>query len=109
MSRYELPALTTETFDTATAQGLTLVDFWSPTCAPCKVTARQLDELSRDEAFRNVNVRAVNVQEEPALQGRFRIQGLPTVMAMRDGQIIGMISGSAPSATYRRLARDLQG
>ena len=81
-----MPTLLSEaTFRESTAQGLTLVDFWAPWCSPCRVVGPVVDQLAQDYDGR-VRVAKVNVDDNPGLSAQFRIQGIPALLLLRDGQ-----------------------
>lgn len=63
--------------------GTVLIDFWAPWCAPCRSFAPVFEKVS--QAHPEVTFAKVNVDEEPALAEAFSIQGIPTLVAFRDG------------------------
>jgi thioredoxin 1 len=92
--------LTETTFDEtlATTEELLLVDFWAPWCGPCRALAPVLDALVRDAAGR-VKLAKVNVDEEPALAGRYQIRSIPTVLLIKGGRVLDTVIGAVPRAT----------
>ena len=92
--------LTEKTFDetVATAEGLLLVDFWAPWCGPCRAIAPVLDSLVSESAG-TVTLAKVNVDEEPALAGRYEIRSIPTILLIKDGRIVDRVVGAVPRAT----------
>jgi thioredoxin 1 len=75
-----------------------LVDFWAAWCGPCKMIAPVLDEVAKESADR-FRVVKVNIDDEPALQQRFSIRGVPTLLFFNDGQVRDQIVGVAPKKT----------
>ena len=73
-------------FDTVTGEGLSLVDFWATWCGPCRMQAPILEALAA-ELGDSVKVCKVDVDEEPELAQRFGIMSIPTLVAIRDGQL----------------------
>ncbi len=76
--------------------GITVVDFWAPWCAPCKMMAPILGEIALEWADRGVRVMKVNVDEAPGLGGDFGIRSIPTLVFFQDGkplfEMVGMVS-----------------
>ena len=84
-------ALTKDTFDGTTAEGLTVVDFWASWCGPCKMQAPILDELA--DELTDVKFAKVNVDEEQQLAIRFRVDAIPTLCFIRDGRLVNQVVG----------------
>ncbi len=78
----------------------TLVDFYATWCPPCKMLAPVLDELAGEYAGR-VQVVKVNVDDEPALAGAFRIDSVPTLIAFHKGEVVHRAPGAPPAAALR--------
>ena len=69
-----------------------LVDFWADWCGPCHMIAPVIEELS-DEYQDRLRVAKVNVDENPAIQERFGIRSIPTLMLFKDGELKEKVVG----------------
>ena len=81
--------------ETVTSDGIVLLDFWAEWCGPCKVFGPIFEKA--DEEHSDVVFAKVNTEEEQALAGGLGIQGIPTVMAFRDGVQVYRQSGALPA------------
>jgi thioredoxin len=88
-----IQTLTDATLGDALEQpGLVVIDFWAPWCGPCRAMAPQFERAARMRpAYRFAKV---NVDEEPALAARFEIRSIPTLVVIRDGEVIGVSPGA---------------
>ena len=68
-----------------------LIDFWATWCGPCQMMAPILDEFAAEHP--EILVGKVNVDEEADLAAAFRIQSIPTLVAIRDGQLLNVAVG----------------
>jgi thioredoxin len=75
------------------ARGAVLVDAWAPWCGPCKVLGPVIDQLAGRLAGQ-VTVGKLNVDDAPTLAGRLQIRGVPTLMAFKNGQLLGRQTGA---------------
>ena len=71
-----------------------LLDFWATWCGPCRMVAPILEEIDRERT--DIQVCKVDVDEEPALAAKFGIVSIPTLMAVKDGQVVNQLVGAYP-------------
>ncbi|MFC4528348.1 thioredoxin [Dyella halodurans] len=79
-----------------------LVDFWATWCGPCKTLGPMLEKLAAEYngAFR---LGKVDVDKSQQLAGMFGIRSIPTVMLVKDGQILDGFAGALPEGQLREF------
>ena len=84
------------------AEGVTLVDFWAPWCAPCLMMGPILDEIAIEQEEHGVRVVKVNSDEAPETAERFEIRSIPTLIFFKDGEPLFEMSGIVPKPVLER-------
>jgi thioredoxin 2 len=77
-----------------------VVDLWAPWCGPCRTVSPVLEQLAGEFAGR-CKVVKVNVDDAPTLSARFGVQGIPTLVLLRDGREVSRQVGAAPASRLR--------
>ena len=68
-----------------------LIDFYADWCGPCRMLSPTLEELDKERD--DIKVCKVNVDNDPELAAAFEISVIPTLVAMKDGGVIGKTTG----------------
>lgn len=79
-----------------------LVDFWAEWCGPCKSLGPVLEKLAAEFAG-GFLLAKVDVDKEQQLAGYFQIKSIPTVMLLKDGQIVDGFPGALPEGQVREF------
>ncbi len=75
------------------APGLTVVDFWAPWCAPCRMLSPVVEQLAAENNG-SVNIGKLNVDENPGTAAKFGIRSIPTLLFFRDGKVAEQMAGA---------------
>ena len=71
-----------------------LLDFWASWCGPCRMVAPILEEIAQEHP--EIRVGKINVDEEPELARQFAIMSIPTLVVMKNGEIVNKSVGARP-------------
>ena len=80
-------------------KGQVLVDFWAPWCGPCQMLGPVIEQIAT-ELKDKVKVVKVNVDENPQISAQYQINGIPTVIIFKDGQVKEQIVGFRQKQEY---------
>ncbi len=99
-----------QNFEELVLQGSTqrviVVDFWAPWCEPCKTLGPVLEEVVA-ELGPGIALAKINVDENQQLAAAFRVQGIPAVKIVKDGQMAQEFTGALPKDQIESILRPL--
>lgn len=86
-----------ENLESEVKAGVSIVDFYADWCGPCKMLSPVLEELA-EELSGKAKVIKVNVDQNQELAAEYKVQGVPTIVVMKDGEVVERAVGFQPKA-----------
>jgi thioredoxin len=83
-----------------------LIDFWAEWCAPCRAIAPIVKELAASYDGK-LKVVKMNIDENQGTPGRYGVRAIPTVLAFKDGAVVGQITGARPKSAFEEIIQKL--
>lgn len=81
--------------------GTVLLDFFAVWCGPCRMVAPILEEIAAERS--DVKVCKINVDEEPELASRYNVMSIPTLLVVKEGQVVNQAVGARPKSQILSL------
>ncbi len=83
-----------------------VVDFWAPWCGPCRMVAPILDSIAAKYDGKLV-VAKVNTDDNPQYAMQYGVQGIPTMLFVKGGEIVDRIVGAGSAVVIRERVETL--
>lgn len=71
-----------------------LLDFWASWCGPCRMVVPIVEQIAEERS--DIKVGKINIDEEPELAMQFGIMSIPTLMVMKNGEVVTKAVGARP-------------
>lgn len=78
-----------------------VIDFWAEWCGPCKAIAPMMEEFAREYEGR-VNIGKCDVEENNDLAVQFQIRNVPTILFLRNGDVVDKVVGAVSREEIKR-------
>jgi thioredoxin 1 len=78
-----------------------LLDFWAPWCGPCRMVVPMVEAIAEERP--DIKVGKVNIDEEFELARQFGVMTIPTLVVIKNGQVVRQVSGARPKQQILEL------
>jgi len=83
-----------------------IIDFWAEWCAPCRMVAPVLEELSNDYEGK-LNIYKVDTEREQELAAAFGIQSIPSLLFIPKDDKPQMAAGALPKESFVKIINEV--
>ena len=104
----EVIDLTEDDFYEKTKKGKWIVDIWAVWCGPCKLMKKEIEEAAKSISDK-INFAKVNIDENYNLAQKFEIRAVPTLLFIKDGEVVEASVGMIPKDQIIELAEEVFG
>ena len=85
-------------------QSNALIEFWAPWCVYCRRINPALEQLAKEHG--ELLIGKINIDDEPELANEYSIELVPTLLAFRNGEVVGKVVAPGSKAELDAFIRE---
>ncbi|MEI6123481.1 MAG: thioredoxin [Bacteroidota bacterium] len=74
-----------------------MLDFWAEWCGPCRMLTPIMEEMHKEFEGKAL-IGKVNVDDSPRITNKYGIRNIPTVLFVKNGEVVEKVVGATPKA-----------
>ena len=86
------------------SEQVVLLDFFASWCGPCRMVSPIIDEIAEENE--HIRVGKVDVDAQPELASQFQVFSIPTLVVMKNGEVVQTAVGGRPKDAILALLQD---
>ena len=90
-----------EFYELSKTDSVKVFDFWAPWWGACKILSPVLEEVSNE--LTNIEFYKINVDKNQEAAGEFGIMAIPTLLIMKNGEVLEEKTGHQPKEVLVEL------
>lgn len=79
-----------------------MVDFFSPTCGPCRTLAPVINTMAR-KFYGRLIIAKLDTSRNQMAASQYRIRGVPTLLFFKNGELMDQVTGALPEQELVQL------
>lgn len=83
-----------------------IIDLWAEWCGPCRMITPLINELAAEYEGKAI-IGKVNVDNNPAITSKFGVRNIPTILFIKNGEVIDKQVGVATKAAIENKLKAL--
>ncbi len=91
---------------TVATDKLVVIDFWAVWCGPCQRISPIIDKLSQEYEGKAV-ITKCDVESCEDLAAKFEIRNVPTILFIKNNEVVDKLVGGVPEAKIREKIEEL--
>ena len=80
-----------------------LLDFYADWCGPCRMVSPIVDQIAEEHP--EYVVGKINVDDDPELAQKFDVMSIPTLVVMKNGEVVNQSTGARPKEQILELLK----
>ena len=85
-----------------------VIDFWATWCGPCRIVAPIISEMA-EKYDGKIVVGKCDVEESEELAAQFGVRNIPTVVFLKDGELVDKLVGAVSKQKFEEKFEALLG
>ncbi|HCW44453.1 MAG: thioredoxin [Planctomycetia bacterium] len=87
--------------------GLAMLDFYATWCGPCKTLEPIVHQLAEEYSAKGVKIGKVDIEQAEGLAVKYGIQGVPTLLFFKDGEVVNQMTGAHPKPVLEKALDEI--
>lgn len=80
------------------SKNIEMLDFFASWCGPCRIMKPVIADIEKEYGDKII-IKKIDIDENQEIASKYNVMSIPTILIIKDGQVINQLVGAQPKAT----------